>query len=240
MSRHALIVDDNRSLAEDLGEILEAEGYSVSVFDDPQRALAESGDIPFDVALLDVRMPGIDGVSLHRALARAHPHARFVLMTAYTEDERVESALAAGVRAVLTKPVPLDRLLSALDDRRVEHILLVDDDRALGDALAELLVSSGYRCTLGRSIADARRLITEAKPDAVIVDVRLPDGSGTDLSVELARDNAVEVILITGFDPHDAERVLHDELQDRGRVLVKPFAPEAVLKALSELKGHAA
>jgi DNA-binding response OmpR family regulator len=68
----------------------------------------------------------------------------------------------------------------------------------------------------------------------------LPDGSGTDLSVELARDNAVEVILITGFDPHDAERVLHDELQDRGRVLVKPFAPEAVLKALSELKGHAA
>ena len=112
MPRRALIVDDNRPLAEDLGEILAFEGYEVRVYDDPHEALGH-GDF-FDVALLDMRMPGMDGVELHLRLSRACPGAQFILMTAYTEDERVQRALASGVRCVLIKPVPLPELLSVM------------------------------------------------------------------------------------------------------------------------------
>jgi len=114
MSKRALIVDDNRCLAEDLSEILEAEGYQVRFFDDPLEALRASPMLRFDVAVLDVRMPAMDGPALYRALRRLHPAASFILMSAYTEDEKVAQALSAGVRCVLTKPIPLATFVSTL------------------------------------------------------------------------------------------------------------------------------
>lgn len=114
----ALVVDDNRSLAEDLAEILEQEGYRVHVFDDPAEAVRRASELEFDFALLDVRMPGMDGVALHAQLLRGHPRASYILMTAYSEDERIAEALAAGVRHVLTKPVPLEELLRTMAELR--------------------------------------------------------------------------------------------------------------------------
>jgi CheY-like chemotaxis protein len=111
----ALIVDDNRPLAENLAEILSGEGYEVLVCDRPEAAMSACELSGFDVALLDVRMPGMDGVELHRALARRFPHAHFVLMTAYSEDACIKAALAAGVSSVLPKPVPIELLLAALN-----------------------------------------------------------------------------------------------------------------------------
>ena len=114
----ALVVDDNRSLAEDLAEILELEGYVVHVFDDPAEAVRRASELEFEFALLDVRMPGMDGVALHAQLLRGHPRASYILMTAYSEDERIGEALAAGVRCVLSKPVPLDELLRTMAELR--------------------------------------------------------------------------------------------------------------------------
>jgi CheY-like chemotaxis protein len=101
MTKTALIVDDNRALAEDLAEILEAEGYRTRIFDDPELVLRAEPDLHFDVALLDVRMPGMDGVTLQRLLMQRHPEARFVLMTAYADDQRIAQGLAAGACALL-------------------------------------------------------------------------------------------------------------------------------------------
>lgn len=114
MSQRALIVDDNRPLAEDLAEILADEGYEVRIFDRPREALLACGDERFDVVLLDIRMPGMDGIELHRNLVQRCPEARFVLMTAYTEDERISAAMSADVRVVLPKPIPIQRLLKVL------------------------------------------------------------------------------------------------------------------------------
>jgi DNA-binding NtrC family response regulator len=114
MSQRALIVDDNRPLAEDLAEILADEGYEVRVFDRPREALRACRDECFDVVLLDIRMPDMDGVELQRNLAQRCPEARFVLMTAYSEDERISAAMSAGVRDVLPKPIPIPRLLKVI------------------------------------------------------------------------------------------------------------------------------
>ena len=114
MPKLALIVDDNRALAEGLAEILECEGYQIRVFVDPCLALREASSFPFDVALLDVRMPGMDGVTLQERLMVVQPQARFVLMTAYADEHHIARALAAGACAVLTKPVPIELLLREL------------------------------------------------------------------------------------------------------------------------------
>lgn len=122
MTMRALIVDDNRALAEDLGEILSDEGYEVCVFDDPVQALREGERLHFQLALLDVRMPGMDGVALHSQLRKHHRDAQFVLMTAYSEDDRLDKARASGVHCVLPKPVPLLELLRIAHELREREL----------------------------------------------------------------------------------------------------------------------
>jgi two-component system response regulator HydG len=110
----ALIVDDNRALAEDLGEILNAEGFEVKVFFDPLEASRICDSLSFDIAILDVRMPGMDGVELFRLLVQKHPNSSFILMSAYADDRRLAQALSEGVRRVLTKPLSLPELLELI------------------------------------------------------------------------------------------------------------------------------
>lgn len=239
MSRRALVVDDNRALAEDLGEILRDEGYDVAVYDDPVRALSEEGERDFDLALLDIRMPKLDGVALHQRLMAGHPRARFVLMTAYTEDDRIAQALGAGVRKVLTKPVVLSELLQAVaadDGHMPRELLLVEDDDAFGEALAEALRENGYGVERVRTVEEARREERARPVQATIVDVHLPDGDGSELAIELCKEGRGPVVLITGYDADEGQRVTA-QLGARARFLEKPFAPELLLKALVELRG---
>lgn len=234
MARRALIVDDNRALAEDLGEILAGAGYEIHVFDDPNVALREAAGLSFDVALLDVRMPGMDGVSLQQHLLTTHPGARIVLMTAHAEDQRISQGLATGASAVLTKPVVLARLFAALGGEAPGELLLVEDDPAYRQALSEVLVSDGYHCHGAASVVEARRLIEALQADGrtliALIDVRLPDDSGITLARELSAVPGVRCLLMTGWEP---EQFVSPSLPP---VLVKPFSPDVLLRALAELR----
>lgn len=114
MRRRVLVVDDNVLLAENLAELLDLSGFEVTVLTSPLAVLQKNESLEFDAALLDVRMPGVDGIELLGELSRAHPEATFVLMTAFTAESRLEGALRAGATAVLGKPLPIDRLLTLL------------------------------------------------------------------------------------------------------------------------------
>ncbi len=119
MTRKILIVDDNRDLAECIAELLEDEGWEVHVEDNPKRAARQGHQQPFDVGLLDVHMPGMDGIELHERLRATNPGARYVMMTAYSTDERLDLLRDRGVMTVLPKPVPLDALMAALEGAAV-------------------------------------------------------------------------------------------------------------------------
>lgn len=116
MSADILVVDDNCALAENLAEILEDEGHRVLVANDARGALALAGEHRFSVALLDIRMPGMDGVALGAELLARDPNTRCALMTAYTADARVAEARALGLTRVLPKPVPLTELFAWVAD----------------------------------------------------------------------------------------------------------------------------
>lgn len=114
MSRRILIVDDNRDLAENLGELLELEGFEPTVLSSARAALEQGAELDFDVALLDIRMPDLDGIELCARLGSTHPDALFLLMTAFTPETRIADAEDAGALMVLPKPVPLDQLMKLL------------------------------------------------------------------------------------------------------------------------------
>lgn len=111
MKVRVLVVDDNLDLAENLVEILADAGFDAECYDDPGAALHAMAPGRYRLALIDLRMPGMDGVELHRALKALDPTLRALAMTAFARDERVSCALADGVLGVLPKPMEAGALV---------------------------------------------------------------------------------------------------------------------------------
>ena len=109
-----LIVDDNVDLAENLAELLEEDGYKTMAMTDPKAVLSKVKELDFDAAILDIRMPEVDGVDVLAELKKWFPQARFVMMTAHAADPRIELARSLGINALLYKPIPFDELFEQL------------------------------------------------------------------------------------------------------------------------------
>ena len=132
VSRRILVVDDNRDAAESLSIMLAAVGHTVTVEDSPAAALRRAAHEPFDIGILDIGLPGMDGHALARRL-RALPgqeKAALVALSGYGQPQDLEASRQAGFCAHLVKPVDIGRLLALLDTC------------AAGDALHDMNTSS--------------------------------------------------------------------------------------------------
>lgn len=113
-----LIVDDHPVFREGLRRCLEARKglkllAAVGSGDEMWRAIASSG-LP-QVVLMDVELPGENGVELTRALHARHPQVRVVMLTAFSDSERVFAALKAGAVGYLLKNVSPDEIRATID-----------------------------------------------------------------------------------------------------------------------------
>ena len=107
-----LLVDDEPGMLETLDEILTAAGYAVTAVNSGELALEELRTGSYDLVLMDIRMPGRDGVAV--VVESGAPPPPVVLMTAYAVEERLAVARAARVHAVVQKPFATPYLLDVL------------------------------------------------------------------------------------------------------------------------------
>jgi PAS domain S-box-containing protein len=111
-----LVAEDNAVNQLVLDELLRAEGAELVIVDHGEQALqrvAQSAQ-PFDAVLMDVQMPVMDGLQAARALARSHPGLPVIGQTAHVLQEEADECLAAGMVAVVQKPIDLDLLVAML------------------------------------------------------------------------------------------------------------------------------
>ncbi|MEJ3657566.1 response regulator transcription factor [Actinomycetes bacterium KLBMP 9759] len=111
-----LVVDDQLIVREGLVALLNlAEGIDV-VGDaaDGQEALDLLAAGPCDVVLMDLRMPGLDGVATTERITRDHPDVAVLVLTTYADDTSISSALAAGARGYLTKDAGRAEIAAAI------------------------------------------------------------------------------------------------------------------------------
>ncbi len=106
-----LVVDDDPGMLDTLMDVLTATGYETSVAQSGKAALAMAQAGRFDLVLMDVQMPGLNGVQTLHALRTLDPTIVVIMMTAYTRDElAAESERTTGF-GVLSKPLDLDQVL---------------------------------------------------------------------------------------------------------------------------------
>ena len=109
------VVDDDESVRESIEGLMRSVGFAVKAFASAGEFLSSDRLSDTDCLILDVRMPGMDGMELHHRLLASHRKIPVVFITAHGSDERIRSrALAKGAVDFLSKPLSEDELLGAV------------------------------------------------------------------------------------------------------------------------------
>jgi DNA-binding NtrC family response regulator len=119
---HILIVDDEPLIRQTLAEYLSQEGFTVTACGNGEEAVARAAERPFDVALCDVQMPGLDGLELLERLRKISPETFVLLITAYATVENAVEAFQRGAHDYLMKPILLDEV-----HKKIRHLLAYRD-----------------------------------------------------------------------------------------------------------------
>ncbi len=141
------------------------------------------------------------------------------------------------LRADLERPGPADAEVGVAQDLAGagQRVLLVDDEPAIRERLADELTAAGYRVRTAEGLESACETAQTFEPQAAVLDLLLPDGSGADLARQLrAAHGELPVVFVSGHLEADTRA---DVRLARSVLLAKPFAPEALLRQLSLLLG---
>ncbi len=115
MTLRVLIVDDDRDHADSVGDILVMRGHEIDIAGSGEAAVAKCGAGTFDIVLMDVKMPGMNGVDAFFAIREQQPDARVVMMTGFSLEQLVDRAMANGAIATLRKPLAIAQLLQTIE-----------------------------------------------------------------------------------------------------------------------------
>jgi CheY-like chemotaxis protein len=113
--RTILVVDDDADTCRNMADLFGDLGYEVDAADGGATALEKAGRQPYDLGLLDLRMSGMDGLTLCRHLKRLHPRMVTMIVTAHGANSLETEAREAGARHILAKPVDFPRLLAIVE-----------------------------------------------------------------------------------------------------------------------------
>lgn len=110
-----LVVEDEARIASLIAKGLRAAGHEVLVAEDGELGLFLAADDDVDAVILDVGLPGLDGVAVLEALRVVRPAVPVIVLTGYDDPEHREVCLAAGAAAYETKPFSMGALLERVD-----------------------------------------------------------------------------------------------------------------------------
>lgn len=240
-----LIVDDNAINRDMLARQLEGEGYSITTASDGEKALEWVRKKSFDLVLLDILMPGIDGYDVLQQLKsdEAMRNIPVVMLTAVHEMDSVIRCFEMGAEDYLTKPfnIPFvkSRIASCLrghsihGDNRIDvlqagdtqkRILVVDDNAMNRDILARRLERESYHITTAAGGNQALELINKEAFDLILLDILMPDVDGYTVLKQL-KDNdktsSIPVIMLTAVNEVESVKQCIDLGAED--YLIKPF-----------------
>jgi DNA-binding NtrC family response regulator len=232
-----LVVDDEVDTCRNLSDILTDLGYRVDVAHDGLSALELVKRNAYDVALLDLRMPGMDGLELFHRIRELRSGTVGIIVTAYAGTDTTERALAAGAWQVLAKPVDFSRLLAVVEQAVGQPlVLIVDDDPDLCQSLRDVLLERGYRVCMAHDESTAAARLHDTSFRVVLIDMKLPDGDGAGVYRLVREVNPqARTVVITGHRGEMEKRVEEVMREGADAVCYKPFDVGNLLATLERL-----
>ncbi len=231
-----LVVDDEPGMRKSLADILLDEGYEVQIAEDGTKAVELCAREPFEVVIMDVRMPGLDGVEAFRRIRTHSSGTRVILMSAFGVEELKYQALDEGAIAFLEKPLDIEAVVDLIEKANETSVLVVEAEEPLKTQLHDSLKNHGYRVTTASTAHDALELLEQIRFDIILIDVELPAMSGLDLYLAIKRlTPAALAIMISGADDEFLELAQRAVDQTAYTFVRKPLDLDYLLHLLERI-----
>jgi DNA-binding NtrC family response regulator len=175
-----LVVDDESGQRQMLAGYLEKNGFFVKQAGSGEEALAIYPSLFAPLALVDMKMPGMNGLELIAKLKEVNPFVQIVVLTAFGSVETAVAAMKQGAFHYQTKPVDLEELLFNLHKANEQHRLILEH-KILNDTLLEKF-GSGEIIGQSEAIKKSLELIGMAAPGNTTILVTGPSGTGKELA----------------------------------------------------------
>jgi len=118
---NVLIIDDDKSILRILTRILEKQGYNVDTAETGREAEEKNGNKPYDLAIIDVKLPDTDGIDLLGKFHKEKPNMVKIILTGFPSIDNGMKAMNSGADAYLIKPVKPEELLKIIDEKLREQ-----------------------------------------------------------------------------------------------------------------------
>jgi len=231
-----LIIEDDRDFAEALMDMVRSSGYKCLAAADGRSGLYLATQFQLRGILLDMGLPGMDGLEVIRRLKYQARTARAPIYVISGYDREGE-VVASGVTGYLQKPATKEDIESALSDigrlslENIPLILVIEDNQDTQRAIASLFRGSNTEFAFASNGKDACTYIESQQFDCIILDLKLPDMSGFDILKKVSWNSEVvlpPIIIYTGRQLTDEENVYLAKFTSS--IIVKgPESPERLI-----------
>jgi two-component system response regulator HydG len=235
-----LVVDDDESIRETLVDFLELENYEVDDAEDGYKALDLVSKKEYDVVLLDIRMPGINGVQTLREIRKIAPYLNVIMMTA--GRDLVEEALLESAYTCLFKPFILEDVIRTIRNiLALPSILIIEDDTNFLKTLELALKENGFKIITAIDCNTALNIFKkkEEEIDFILLDIRLPDADGGELLKEIkeyTNKKGIKLPIVIAMSAFAEGKEIEEILRlGAFTFFKKPFDLEAVFTLLKKL-----
>jgi two-component system response regulator HydG len=236
-SVRVFIVDDDLDFGESLAIILEGQGCEVTTASSGEEAVEIFRDEDFDIAFMDVRLPGINGIESFLEIRKFKPYAKVVMMTGYSVQDLLKQAVDNGAWGILNKPLDVNNVLQFVEKVRNGGILITDDDPDFVASLKDLFEEEGWKvhtCADGEQALD---FIRENGVCALILDLRMPVLDGLETYSRLKAEGfEVPTIIVTAYADQEPEAMAELNRLAVTGILRKPFEPSHIIEALKKIR----
>lgn len=234
---HILVVDDDQDNADSLAEVFQLEGHTVEVAYTGIAAIEAYTRTTFDLAFMDVMMPGKNGLESFLEIKRMHPGAKVYMMTGYSVEQLLRLAMDNGALGVFNKPCNIREVLAGIAAATPNGIVVVPDEGPeFAPHLRQSIEAAGHACAVATSGEDAFTHAPAVSEGALILDIDRPLIDGIDIYTALRKSSgtAPAVVMTAQSGGHDD---LFDALSDIEvtGILNKPFDPFELVGKLNRL-----
>ena len=156
-----LVIDDDPSICKTVGLLLEDHGYSPRTYTDPDDALATAEKESFQIALVDLRMPAMDGVDVVERLKKIDERMSCIVMTAYPDLDSATETMRRGTCDYIAKPFKQDELIASIDRACLRMGIIYTDETELNRLIGQRIRSHRLSQNLTlRQLSDRTDLTT--------------------------------------------------------------------------------
>src|SRR5262244_3380119 len=179
MSAHILITDDDAVSCQLFAKVLEKEGYRVDCVQTGEEALSRLRERPYDLLVIDIRLPGMTGLDVTRAVRKDHPALPVIVMTAFGSMETTIEAIHEGAFDYIAKPMHLEELKHTVSRALAQRTM----PRRAGESGEEHTVSEPLGEVIGKSPAmvEVYKTVARVAPTKSTVLVLGESGTGKEL-----------------------------------------------------------